>query len=88
MAHREDIGLELLGDSFAVGAVLLETLSAHGWTVSVQRAFAGGLVDEEVAGVLVIASKNGHEVRRVGRSIAEIAGEVFGEATRVQVIAA
>lgn len=80
--------VERLGDSLEFGSLLLETLSAHGWTVTVQSAFGGGIVDEDVAGVLVIASKNGHEVRGVGRSIADVAGEIFAEATRVQAIAA
>jgi hypothetical protein len=68
--------LERLGETLDFGFFLLDILSAHGWTVAVQPAFAGG--------VLVIASKNGYEIRRVGRSTVDVAGEVFAEAARLQ----
>jgi len=67
---------ERLGESDAFGYELLRLLSFAGWTVGIQRAFAGG--------VLVIASRNGLEVRRAGESVAKIAGDVFRESTRVQ----
>ena len=80
MDHPEIVGLERLGESYEFGAFLLELLSAHGWTVTVQPAFGGG--------VLVIASKRGHEIKRVGDSSADVAGEIFAAASRAQAIAA
>ena len=69
---------ERLGESSAYGYELLRLLSFAGWAVCIRPAFAGG--------VLVIAIRNGHEVCRSGASVAEIAGDVFREATRVQAL--
>jgi len=65
-----------LGLDLSPGWAELERLGEAGWTIAVVRAFAGG--------VLVIASRNGHEVRRSGESVAAIAQDVFREAVRVQ----
>jgi hypothetical protein len=80
--------LERLGETLDFGFFLLDILKAHGWTVAVQPAFAGGGIDVDEPGVLVIASKNGYEIRRVGRSTVDVAGEVFAEAARYQRIRA
>ncbi len=57
------------------GYMLLSLLGLGGWTVGVTRAFGGG--------VLVLASKGPYEVRRQGKSVADIAPEVFEEAARL-----
>jgi len=54
----------------------LARLGETGWAVAVTSAFGGG--------VLVIASRNGHEVRRSGASVESIAPDVCREAVRVQ----
>lgn len=54
----------------------LTQLGKEGWTVAVVAGFAGG--------VLVIAGRNGYEVRRSGESVAAIAHDVVEEALRVQ----
>jgi hypothetical protein len=70
------LGRELeLGDPSAPWDQLSQ-LGERGWTVAVVAAFAGG--------VLVIASRNGHEVRRSGESVGEVAADVVAEALRVQ----
>jgi len=58
----------------------LERLGEAGWMVGVVAAFGGG--------VLVIACRNGHEVRRSGESVSAIANDVFLEAIQVQAIEA
>ena len=72
--------MERLGESPAFGFELLDLLGRGGWVVAVLPAFAGD-------GVMVIASRNGYEVRRSGATVAEIAPKVFAEATRVQRLA-
>jgi len=54
----------------------LARLGEAGWAVAVIAAFGGG--------VLVIASRNGHEVRRSGESVESIARDVCREAVRGQ----
>jgi hypothetical protein len=60
----------------AAGWDLLSQLGEAGWTVGVVAAFAGG--------VLVIASRNGYEVRRSGESVAAVAADVVAEVHRLQ----
>lgn len=69
--------MERLGETVEFRSLLLDLLRLNGWVVDSRPAFAG-------AGVLIIASRNGIEVRRYGRSETEIAVEVFSEASRVQ----
>lgn len=71
-----DLGsLERLGDANEFGWHLLELLGLDGWQVAVTAAFAGGS--------LVIASRNGLEVRRSGENVAAIAVDLFKEAQRL-----
>lgn len=69
-------GLERLGSSIAFGEQLLEVLRVHGWDVVKTTALGGGC--------LVIAGKNGYEIRRKGETFSAIATEVFDEASRIQ----
>jgi hypothetical protein len=70
------LGRELeLGDPSAPWDQLSQ-LGDWGWTVGVVAAFAGG--------VLVIASRNGYEVRRSGESVAAVAADVVAEVRRLQ----
>lgn len=69
--------LQRLGETPEYGRQLLRLLECSGWTIDVRPAFAGD-------GTMVTASKNGHEVRRNGGAVAEVACEVFEEAVRVQ----
>lgn len=59
--------LEVVGSP---GWAELERIGETGWTVAVVAAFGGG-------GILVIASRNGHEVRRSGESVSAIANDVL-----------
>lgn len=70
-------GLERLGESREWGDSLLRLLEVGGWTVDRRPAALE-------RGVLVIASKNGHEVRDSAETLAEVAGRVFEAAIRVQ----
>lgn len=58
------------------GYRLLELLSLSGWTVAVTAGFAGG--------ILVIAERNGLEVRYQGETVAAVAHLVYTEAMRLQ----
>lgn len=76
--------LERLGKSSGFGYTLLELLGINGWEIAVTKPFAGAQLDDDGesiesdhAGVLVIASKNGYEIRRTGESVAAVACDVF-----------
>ncbi len=70
------LGRELELDDSSAPWDQLTQLGKAGWTVGIVAAFAGG--------VLVIASRNGYEVRRSGESVAAVVTEVIAEALRVQ----
>ena len=83
--------LERLGESSGFGYTLLELLGVNGWEIAVTKPFAGAQLDAEGepiesdhAGVLVIASKSGYEIRRTGESVAAVACDVFNEAAHMQ----
>lgn len=66
------MALQRLGETTEFGSMLLRLLSLDGWEVVRTRAFGGG--------VLVIARKGEHEIRRSGGSLADVACDVFGAA--------
>lgn len=70
------LGRQLEHDAEPAGWPELTQLGEDGWTVAVVAGFAGG--------VLVVARRNGHEVRRSGQSVSEIAHDVVEEARRFQ----
>ena len=85
-ARQDDGGLgslQRLGETSEFGYLLLDLLGLDGWEVVVTSAFAGGSAEAEARpGVLVIASRNGMEVKAVGDSVAAVACELFVEASK------
>lgn len=83
------MALERLGASDGFGMTLLELVGRGGWDVVRTTPFAGAEIDGddlgegEHAGVLVIASRNGYEIRKTGKTLAEAAVKVFYEARRM-----
>jgi hypothetical protein len=82
--------VERLGDSSAFGFSLLEIVGQAGWEVVCTTPFAGAELDEDDlpvdgahAGVLVIASRHGYEIRRTAPTLVEAAVKVFREAARM-----
>lgn len=82
--------MERLGDSSAFGFTLLELVGQAGWEIVRTTPFAGAELDGDDApiegghaGVLVIASRNGYEIRKTGKTLAEAAVKVFHEAARM-----
>lgn len=75
-------GMQRLGETFEFGAMLMQLLGLAGWTVVITKPFAGihELEQEHADGVLVIAERDGLEVRRTGASLADVASEIFSEA--------
>jgi hypothetical protein len=73
--------MQRLGETAEFGGLLLRLLQLNGWEIvgpdDGVTAFAG-------EGVLVIARRGEHEVRRTGPSVAAIAPVLFVEASRLQ----
>jgi hypothetical protein len=71
--------LERLGETIEWGDAILRTLRLFGWDAIKTTSFAGA--DGE--GVLVVAEKQGLEIRRTGATLAEAATRVMEEAVRL-----
>lgn len=67
--------VERLGSTHAWGQLLLQLLELGGWTVTVRPLFCD-------SGVLVLAERDRVVIYRKGASVADVACDLFTEATR------